>query len=488
VGVFPSELRAHGFPCWQGASELALCAHPFIRKYEERLRLMTLAAAVAAMVATPCCAATFSLQDALIVAYQSNPQLEAARAGLRSVDEGVAQASAGRRPNISTSGSYGISQGNVQGLPGQFNSHPLVGQVTITQPVYSGGQTDARVGHAISEVHAGRAELAAREQSVLLAAVQAYMDVLRDEAALRLNRTNMHTLQSRLEAVQTQHSAGAVTRTDVDQARARLALAQSNVAAAELQIAASRAAFEAVIGRPAETLEDAPRPPTLPASRDAALALAVAENPTLVEAKAEVRASDFAVDDAVGAMLPQFSLSAQYQYLRDAAGTNVFATNSPQQNLAVVGQITIPIYQGGGEEAGVRRAKELRSQSQLAVATAERDVRQTVESAWQGVVAAQATLTSNRAQMQADEAAVDGVTQEQRGGERSVLDILNAQEEFLGAQIAVEASKHDVVVAAYRLLASTGQLTANALRLPVTLYDPQEHYDKTATAWFGLGN
>jgi outer membrane protein len=443
---------------------------------------------MAASAATPCIAATFTLQNALIAAYQNNPQLEAARAGLRSVDESVAQANAGRRPNISTAGSYGISQGNVQGLPGQFNTHPLTGQVTITQPIYSGGQIDARVGRAISETRAGRAELAAREQSILLAATQAYMDVLRDEAVLRLNRANMHTLQSRLDAVQTQRSAGAVTRTDVEQARARLALAQTNAAAAELQLAASRAAFEAVIGRPAETLEESPQAPSLPASRDAVLALAVAEDPTLIQAKAEVDAADYAVDDAVGAMLPQFSLSAQYQYLRDAAGTNIYATNSPQQNLAVVGQLTIPLYQGGGEEAGVRRAKELRSQSQFAVAAAERTTQQNVESAWQAVAAAQATLASNRVQMQADEAAVDGVTQEQRGGERSVLDILNAQEELLNAQIAVEGSKHDTVVAAYRLLASAGQMTAASLRLPVKLYDPQEHYDKDATAWFGFGD
>jgi outer membrane protein len=456
-----------------------------------RARRLVDCLAIMAVVAAACPwtpASAFSLRDALAAAYQTNPQLMAARARLRATDEEVALATAQTRPSISASGSYGVSQGSVTGIGSAFNSHPFVGQVTITQPVYNGGRISAGISRAKADVDAGRQDLAAVEQSVLLDAAQAYLDVVRDQAVLRLNQDYVRTLQGRLEAVQTQHDAGMVTRTDVDQARARLSQARAGAASAQSQLAVSRAAFEAVIGQPAGMLDDPVAPPVLPPSREAAVAVAVGESPVLTRARAQARASDYVVDEAVGALLPQFNLLAQYQYLRDAAGTNIYATSGVQQNMAVLGQLTIPIYQGGGEEAGVRRAEQLRAQAQAAVIVAERGVRQDVENAWQTMTSAQAALGQNRAQIQADQQAVDGVTEEQRGGERSVLEILNAQAELLVAQVAVEASRHDSIASAYRLLAAMGRMNARALKLPVKLYDPQEYYERNATAWFGLGD
>jgi outer membrane protein len=187
-------------------------------------------------------------------------------------------------------------------------------------------------------------------------------------------------------------------------------------------------------------------------------------------------------------MLPQVSIAGQYQYLRDAAGTNIFATKSPQTILNVVGQVTVPIYQGGAEDAGVRRAKELRGQSQLAIATAQRAVWQDVGNAWSELGAAQRQIAANDAQVAADEHALDGVKQEQQAGERSILDILNAQEELLSAQVAAVSARHDTAVASYRLLWATGQLSAKNLGLAVTYYDPVTHYDDDAGAWIGLGD
>lgn len=433
-------------------------------------------------------AETFALNDALAAAYQTSPQLAAARAGLRAVDEGVPQARAARRPSINASGSYGVQQGRVQGIANPFNSTPLTGQVTLAQPIFSSGRTDAEIGHAISEVNAGRGELDLTEQSVLLDAVQAYLDVLRDEAILKSNQTNRHMLQDELAGVRAQQLAGAVTRTDVDQAKARLARSQSDLAIAELQLTVSRAAFEAQIGQPAGTLEPSPKTPPLPQSKEAAYAEAEARNPALIKARAEARAADYAVDDATSALLPQFSISAQYQYLRDDAGTDIFASSSRQQNLLVLGQVTIPIYQGGGDEAGIRRAKELRGQSLFNVSAAERNVRQNVDEAWQAVISAQASLISSRAQLEANRAAVEGVAQAQQGGERSVLDVLNAREELLSSEVAVATSQHDVVFAGYRLLAATGQMNARALSLKVKLYDPDEHFKASSSAWFGFGD
>jgi outer membrane protein len=443
---------------------------------------------VAAAMIAPASAAVFTLRDALVAAYQTNPQLEAARARLRAVDEEVAQANALWRPSINATGSYGAVQSMVSGIPSPTASQPLIGQVAISQPIFSGGRIGARIGRANEDVEAGRGELAATEQAVLLGAAQAYIDLLRDEAVVARNQDNVRTLQSRLGAVRTQFNAGAVTRTDVNQVEARFALARAALTSADLQQALSRAAFESVIGRPAETLEEAPPPAGLPPSKESALAVAGRESPGLVRARAMARASDYAVDEAVGALLPQLSLSAQYQYLRDAAAPNIYVLNGVQQNLALIGQLTIPIYQGGGEEAGVRRAGELRAQSEAAILVAERAVRQEVEGAWQSFASAQAALASSRTAAEADQAAVEGVTEEQKGGERSVLDILNAQAELVTAQIAVETARHDVGLAGYRLLAAMGQMRAAALKLPVPLYDPADHYNKSANAWFGLGD
>ena len=454
-----------------------------------RLLIRLLPPIVALMVwSTPSCAEVFSLAEALANAYETNPRLDAARAGLRSVDEGVAQANAGWRPTINASTTYGVEHGTVQGIAKAFNSRPLTSEVSVTEPIFRGGRTYAEVSRAIAQVQAGRAELLKEEQSVLLDTVTAYMNVVRDTNSLKLNEDNLRSLQAELDAVRTQHAAGAVTRTDVDQSQARLARAQANVAAAEQQLAASRAAFEAVIGRPAETLEDMPALPSLPGTKDMALTLAMKQNPDVLQARANVSASEYAVDDAIGALLPQISVSGQYQYVQDAAGTNIYGTKLPQQILSVIGQITVPIYQGGAEEANVRRAKELRDQSQHSAFVAERSVRQDVEGAWQAVRSAQEAVAANQAQAKADESAVQGVTQEQQGGERSVLDILNAQQELLSAQIAVESSRRDTVVAAYQLLSATGQLTAKSLGLTVKFYDPLEHYEDDAAAWVGFGD
>lgn len=448
-----------------------------------------MAGAIAGLAAlTPCQAETLTLNQALAIAYDTNPQIAGARAGVRAVDEGVAEANSAWRPSINATGSYGVQHGVVYGFASAFNSHPLTGEVTVTQQIFRGGRTYAEVGRAIALVHSARAELADTERGVLLDAVTAYLDVVRDGRILELNRQNIRALQDELDATKTQHSAGAVTRTDVDQSQARLSRAQSDLATAQKQYDASREAFENVIGRPAPTLEPDPKLPPLPANLDSARNIGAARSPKIVQAQSDWRAADYAVDDALGAMLPQVSIAGQYQYLRDAAGTNIFATKSPQTILNVVGQVTVPIYQGGAEEAEVRRVKELRGQSQLAIATAQRAVWQDVGDAWSALGAAQRQIAANDAQVAADEHALDGVKQEQQAGERSILDILNAQEELLSAQVAAVAARHDTAVAAYRLLWATGQLSAKNLSLAVTYYDPVTHYDDDAGAWIGLGD
>ncbi|HEX4301866.1 MAG TPA: TolC family outer membrane protein [Rhizomicrobium sp.] len=435
-----------------------------------------------------CQAETLTLKQALALAYETNPQLAGARAGVRAVDEGVATANAAWRPTINASGSYGVQNGQVTGFASAFNSHPLTGAVTVTQQVFRGGRTYAEIGRAIALVHSARAELADTEREILLDAVTSYLDVVRDSNVMALNQANVRTLQAELDAANTQHGAGAITRTDVDQAQARLSRAQADLAAAQRQYMASREAFDNVIGRPAGTLEAAPVLPAIPATVDTARNIGVQRSPKILQAKADWRAADYAVSDAIGALLPQLSIQGQYEYLRDAAGTNIFATKDPQQILSVTGQVTVPIYQGGAEDAEIRRAKELRGQSQLAISTAQRAVWQDVGNAWDGYRSAQLEISANDAQVTADQSALDGVKQEQEAGERSVLDILNAQQELLSAQVAATTARHDAAVAAYRVLWAIGQLDARDLALPVKYYDPAEHYEDDAGAWTGFGD
>lgn len=435
----------------------------------------------------PSSAETFTLSDALSLAYQTNPQLAQARAALEALDQTVAQAEAGWHPSINGSVSKGYDHGVIGGFPTSLDSRPVVGQVTVSMPVFRGGRTEAEINHALAQVHSGRAQLASTEQSVLLAAVTAYMDVVRDTADMEYNRENVATLQAELKDVQTELAAGAVTRTDAFEAEGRLARARADEALASNHLAASRAAFEDVIGRPAGTLQTATALPRVPSSKDAALDVALKQNPDLDRAKANERAANFAIDDAVGALLPDVSLNGQYQYLLSAPNASIFALSNPQQVMSVTAQLNVPIYQGGAEDATVRRATDLHRQAELAIVSAEREVRQNLDGAWEELQASEIATSAYQSQASADQNAINGVKQEQEAGERAVLDVLNAQQELFVTQVALAAAQHDGVIAAYRLLSVTGELTAREQALNVNLYDPDVHYNENADAWFGFG-
>ncbi len=442
-------------------------------------------AAAACLASTVAVAGTFTLGEALSVAYETNPSLEAQRAGQRATDEDVAQANANWRPQVSVGGTYGY-QGINGGLgPGTFTLHPVTGQLTVTEPIFRGGRTYAEIGKAKATVRAGRAQLLNTEQSVLFNAVSAYMDVVRDEATLSLRANNVAVLQKQLDATQLQFKVGELTRTDVAQSQARLAGAQADFVTAQGQLAVSRSNFEHVIGRPAETLENQPPLPKLPASVDNAVQLAANLNPVLIEARENEKAADYAVDDALGALLPQVSVNGQYQY---SQGSFTGFTIGAQHATSVTGQVTVPIYQGGAEESAVRQAKQLRSQAELVIADTERQVTDATRTAWQSFITAQATIKSNKAQVEANEVAFEGVKQEQQVGARTILDVLNAEQELLNAQVAVVGSQRNSYVAAYQLLAAMGQLTAKSLALNVRIYDPVENYNDNASRWFGLGD
>lgn len=435
-------------------------------------------------------AATISLAEALGTAYETNPQLSAAQANLRATDEEVAKANSGWRPTINAQGGWGPQEANISGF-GTISAHPMQGQVTITQPLFRGGRTYAELGRAKALVRAGRAQLTATEQSVLLDAVTAYMNVVRDQATVGLRQNNVDVLKKQRAETQERFNVGELTRTDVSQSQARLAGAQSDLIVAKGQLAADRAIFAQVIGRPSEELEDFPALPQLPAAPEDALNVALQSNPALVQARENAKAADYAVDDAVGTLLPSLALQGQYQYQRGGFNTlgsvgSSGALSVTEKLTSIQGVLNVPIYQGGADQAEVRQAKEYRSQAEMNIVASDRSVRQAVQSAWETFVSAQATIQSNQEQVKADTIAFEGVKREQQVGGRTTLDVLNAQQELLNSQLSVVIAQRATVVAAYQLLAAAGKLTAQNLGLKVTVYDPVVHYDDDAARWIGL--
>jgi outer membrane protein len=460
---------------------------------------------------------SMTLEEALGIAYETNPDLAAAQAGLRASDEQVAQANGAWRPTISLDATYGIQQyffpvpitpgGTVPVLshgPGSpsnatkilnesVTDHPLNGQISVTQPLFRSGRTIAEISRAKALVRAARAQLTASEQTVLLNAATAYMNVVRDSAIVSLREHNVEVLRRQRDSTQLEFKAGSLTRTDVAQSEARLAVAQSDLTTARGQLAISRADFAQSIGRSAETLETNPPLPRVPNEQDAVLSLALKQSPALLQAQANERAANYAVDDAWGAMGPTLSLQGQYQYSQSVLNSvqGFSASGSPEavaeHALVAQAQLHVPIYQAGVEEANVRQARELHSQSKLTVASTDRQVRDAVEAAWSNFQSTLGTIESNEATQKADEIAFEGVSKEQQVGGRTVLDVLNAEQELLNAQVALVSSQRNAEVAAYQVLAAGGALTARALGLKVKLYDPLEHYDNDAAAFVGFG-
>lgn len=436
----------------------------------------------------PDSAEALSLKEALATAYATNPQIEAARASLRATDEELAKANAGWRPSVSLSGLDGFQHIITdQPVHSDDDRNLVSGTATLTEPLFRGGRTVAEIRRANALVRAGQAQLMNAEQAVLLDAATAYLDVVRDTSALEYRRNNVQVLQNQLEAGNIQLKAGAITQTDVQQTEARLAAALAALSVAEGQLAMSNSRFERVIGRPPEKLEITPPLPPLPGTLEEAISRAVAAAPALITARENSRAADYAVDASVSSLLPQVSLQLQYQYAKNSTIIGVLSPGVTQRDASVFLQVTVPLYQGGAEYAGVRQVKEQRSQSLANVADVDRQVRAMTQSAWYMFTAAQNSIASNEVAVRANMSAVKGVVQEQRAGERSILDILNAQQELLSGEIDLSNAQHDAELAAFQLLAASGQLTARALALDVKFYEPAEHYNSVGSAWFGLG-
>lgn len=420
-----------------------------------------------------------ALNDALALAYQANPTLEAARAELRAVDELVPQARAGFLPQVSATGDVGRYKQESGSTDLLWNQKEVTAQ--IVQPIYRGGRTVASLSRAEALVQAQRASLVATEQSVLLAAATAYSDVVRDQAVLELNINNEQVLKRQLEAARDRFRVGEITRTDVSQSESRLALSTSNRIAAEGQLSASRAVFARLMGQAPEKLTQPAPTVELPKSLESTVAMAEQNNPSVLAAKYSERAADAAIDATAGELLPSVSVIGTYSRTWDQPGTL-----GELDQGSIIARVTIPIYEAGETTSRVRQAKQTAQQRRIEIDEASRQARETGIRAWEALVTARASILSRKEQVRAANIALEGVRQEATVGSRTVLDTLDAEQEYLNAQVNLVQAERDEIVAIFQVLSATGQLTAGRLGLPVPTYDYEAHYNNTRGKLWGL--
>jgi outer membrane protein len=455
-----------------------------------------LAAPVAIAAVTSTAVSADTLEWALVQAYQNNPSLNAQRAALRAADENVPQALSGYRPKLSVTASGGYNYESVlshsvnqQVFPNSVSYNNIAANfaspginATATQTLYNGFQTANRTRQAESQVMGARETLRVTEQQVLLDAATSYMNLLRDQAIVDLNRRNVEVLTEQLKQTRDRFNVGEVTRTDVAQAESRLAAGRSALLGAVSNYVTSQANYRRVIGVNPGRLD-----PGTPVDRlsPPVLARAITEgetqSPSVLAAMYGVDAAQLAVKISEGALYPNLGLTASAGKQWDP----LFNINK-ETNISVIGQLTVPIYQGGTEYAAIRQSKETLGQQRLNLDVNRDQARATVVQSWGQLDAAKAQIEATTAQVNAAEIALNGVREEARVGQRTTLDVLNAQQELVNARVALVTAQHDRVVASYTLLAAVGGLSMQRLGLNVMIYDPQVHYQQVRDAWIGV--
>ncbi len=440
------------------------------------------AAAALAFVAAPVDAT--SLRDALIIAYETNPDLIAARADLRAIDEQVNQARAGLRPDLRAELSY-EGQATESQRGGSNQSDPFTARVVASQALYDGGQTVNSVRGRIADVSAARARLTQLEQTVLLEVVTAYVDILRDQQFLALAQNNVRVISEQLRASEDRFEVGEVTRTDVSQARARLAESRARLATSEAQLARSEQAYRAVVGEPPIGLAGSPPLPPLPSSVDEAVTAALENHPLLEAARFDETSARRDVKTAVGRLLPTVSLEASAGYSDNTVLLDDLDSNDATS--ATVGVVArIPIYQRGAAYSGVRQAQARASAARAELSVAARERRRLAEAAWTELLSARANIVAGREQVEAARLAFEGVREEAIVGSRTTLDVLDAEQELLDARSRLVETTRNEVVAAYSLLAAIGAMTMADLDVPAVAYDPDLSYDRNNARVFGF--
>ena len=419
-----------------------------------------------------------TLSEALASAYVNNPTLNAQRASLRATDEGVPQALSGYRPTISGSASAEITS-SIHGGPATY---PRAVSVTIEQPLYAGGRTINGVNIAETAVLAGREALRNAEQTTLLSAAQAFMNLVQAQAIVNLRRENDDFLSQQVKAAQDKLNVGEGIRTDVAQTDARLAAGQADLNSAIADLNTAIAVYEQVIGHRPKSLGAAkPIDAMLPKTLNGALADAMTSHPSILTAGYNIDISEYNVKVAEGALLPTLSVSGTLSHSVDAGGAG-----SKSDTASAVARLSVPIYSGGESSSAVRQVKETLGQRHIELDAARDQVREAVISAWGGLDAARAQIRAAESQVSAENLVLSGIIEQQKVGQQTTLDVLNAQQELLSARVSQVTAQHDRVIASYTLLGAVGMLSAEKLGLNVPAYDPIEHYAQVRDKWGGL--
>ena len=432
-------------------------------------------------------AAAETLTEAWVQAYRYNPALTAQRAKLRATDEGVPQALSGWRPTVQFSGSIGQATVSAQPtISGTGSQHeflePRTLDLNVTQPVFTSGRTAALVRQAEHSVLAQRAQTVATEEQTLFSVAQAYLDVVRDQAVLDLNINNVQVLRRQLEAVNDQFRVGQVTRTDVAQAESRLALATADRQQAEGNLQSSRAAYVRVVGHPPAKLDAPKERPALPATLQEATSLAAGNNPNVTLADYTAKAGEDAVRATRGLLGPQLSVVGDLNRQIETVANGREATEA-----SVIARVTMPLYEAGSVYAQTRAAKQTVSQLRDQLADTRNAAVQAAARDWEQIQALRQRVVSLNSTIRAAEIALEGVRQEAQVGSRTVLDVLNAEQELLTDRVNLVTAQHDLAVIEFDLAQQIGRLTAAQLKLPVELYDPDRHYKEVRSKWIGFG-
>jgi outer membrane protein len=444
--------------------------------------------ALAASVATATVPAhAEDLAVALTKAYQSNPQLNAERARQRATDENVPQALSGYRPQIIASLGAGL-QAVRNLLPDNTvqsaTLKPWIIGVTVTQTLFNGNKTANSVRMAELQVKSGREALRNVGQGVLLDAVTAYTNVLANQSLVEAQRSNVAFLRETLSVTQRRLNAGDVTPTDASQAEARLQRGLADLNSAEVNYAISQATYAQVIGAPPGQLKTAdPIDRLLPRSRDDAIALATKENPAVAAASFDVDVATTSISVAESSLLPTVSVQASASHSRDSDQTlGTFGTDQ----ASIIGNVNAPIYDGGIAASQTRQAKEVSAQSRLVLDQVRSQARTAAISAWVANEGAKVAVTASEAEVRAATVALQGVSREAQGGQRTTVDVLNSQADLIQAKARLIGAQRDRVIASYTLLTAIGRLDVKNLNLNTPDYLPEVHYHQVRDAWHGL--
>jgi outer membrane protein len=428
-----------------------------------------------------------TLREALSQTNASNPLLQAARARQRGVDETVPIERAAGLPSVTTDVTYSEF---VKKSANSFTSpdRALSSQVQLGVPIYSGGAVRNAVKAARTKVEAGQADLRGTESAIFSQVVAAYMDVILQEAIVGLRNNQVDVLRVNLQATRDRFEIGDLTRTDVAQSQARLALAQGDARTAAANLAGARETYIRLVGSPPGVLAPPPPLPNLPGSPEEAVAIALENNPDLIAAREQAKAAEYDVDVAGAGRLPKVSLYSQWGYndYFGSLGGSISPNLAQSDKSAQVGaQLSLPLFQGGRPAAQRRRAQALASAALESEIAAERDVIAQSRAAYSAWLAARELIESSQVAVDAAELSLEGVRAENTVGNRTILNILDAEQELISAQVRLVTARRNAYVAGFSLLAAMGRAEARDLGLEGgALYDAQVNYDRVRNKWF----